>query len=211
MIKPSNLISILDAKNSLEEPALQAYLNHFGIDIAINGNKSGIKKSELNDIEVLYSKIKGKSSVNTKIFDGYYLGYHIPQIGKEFDLLRFGTEYLINIEIKSQGEIEKIRGQLKKNKYYLSFLNKSIYLYSYIINTNTIYQLCENGKLVTVDANDLINKISDQQLEDIYDIDSLFKPSDYLVSPFNSTEKFIRGEYFLTNQQFEIKTKFFHL
>ena len=32
-------------------------------------------------------------------------------------------------------------------------------------------------------------------------INELFNPSDYLVSPFNSTEKFINGNYFLTVQQ----------
>ena len=29
----------------------------------------------------------------------------------------------------------------------------------------------------------------------------MFNPSNYLVSPFNSTEKFIAGKYFLTVQQ----------
>lgn len=33
-------------------------------------------------------------------FDGYYVGYAIKQIGKEFDLLRFGDDKILNIELK---------------------------------------------------------------------------------------------------------------
>jgi MoxR-like ATPase len=36
-------------------------------------------------------------------------------------------------------------------------------------------------------------------------LNSLFDPSKFLVSPFNNTDRFIRGEYFLTNQQKVIK------
>ena len=39
------------------------------------------------------------------------------------------------------------------------------------------------------------------------EIENLFHPEDYLVSPFNSTEAFLKGEYFLTSQQDEIKKK----
>ena len=38
------------------------------------------------------------------------------------------------------------------------------------------------------------------------DINKLFNPSNYLISPFNSTKKFMEEEYFLTEHQEEIKT-----
>jgi len=37
--------------------------------------------------------------------------------------------------------------------------------------------------------------------------DRLFNPSDYLVSPFNSTNRFLVDEYFLTHQEEEFKNK----
>jgi len=46
-----------------------------------------------------------------------------------------------------------------------------------------------------------------QKLSNINDIDKLFNPSDYLVSPFNSTKKFIENKYFLTHQQESVKVK----
>lgn len=42
-------------------------------------------------------------------------------------------------------------------------------------------------------------------------VHSLFKPSTYLVSPFNSTTKFINGEYFLTDHQNSIKKDIINL
>lgn len=38
-------------------------------------------------------------------------------------------------------------------------------------------------------------------------IEKLFNPSDYLISPFNSTKQFLAGAYFLTQQQEAIKGK----
>lgn len=37
------------------------------------------------------------------------------------------------------------------------------------------------------------------------DPDIEFVPSNYLISPFNSTDEFINGEYFLTTRQQNIK------
>ena len=48
---------------------------------------------------------------------------------------------------------------------------------------------------------DLAKLLFEQKLINVEDIDKLFNPSDYLVSPFNSTEKFIENKYFLTQQQ----------
>lgn len=38
--------------------------------------------------------------------DDFLFGYVIPQINKEFDLLRFGENYNINIELKSDTTVE---------------------------------------------------------------------------------------------------------
>ena len=94
---------------------------------------SGIKDYELNGIESFVNELlKIKNSIT--IVNNYYLGYSIPQIGKEFDLLRFGDNYIINIEIKTESSIDKIFKQQQKNKYYLEFLDKEIYIYTYILN-----------------------------------------------------------------------------
>jgi hypothetical protein len=55
--------------------------------------------------------------------DCCYLDYSIPQISKEFDLLRFSESEILNVEFKSRPiPINKIENQLIQNKYYLSSL-----------------------------------------------------------------------------------------
>ena len=131
----------------------------------------------------------------------------IPQIGKEFDLLRFGDNYIINIEIKTESSIDKIFKQQQKNKYYLEFLNKEIYIYTYILNENKLYKLIRkdsNNEIKEATFNELCNKLLLQEVVTFNNIDDLFNPSDYLVSPFNSPEKFMAEGYFLTVQQEQI-------
>ncbi len=138
-------------------------------------------------------------------FDNFYVGYKIPQIGKEFDLLRFGEKCVINIELKSECAEDKILAQLLRNKYYLSFIGREVFSFTFVSKTNTLYSLTEFESLEIVDLGQLLALIADQAIDDLPSPDALFDPSSYLVSPFNSTEKFLAGEYFLTHQQEEAR------
>ena len=53
--------------------------------------------------------------------------------------------------------------------------------------------------------------LTNQNLLKINNPDVLFNPSDYLVSPFNSTDKFTNNQYFLTGQQEDIKNQVFKI
>ena len=119
--------------------------------------------------------LKIKNSIT--IVNNYYLGYSIPQIGKEFDLLRFGDNYIINIEIKTESSIDKIFKQQQKNKYYLEFLNKEIYIYTYILNENKLYKLIRkdsNNEIKEATFNELCNKLLLQEVVTFNNIDDLF-------------------------------------
>lgn len=59
--------------------------------------------------------------------------------------------------------------------------------------------------LTEVDISFLRSELWEQNLIEIEDIHKHFDPSNYLVSPFNSTEKFIDNKYFLTDHQEKIK------
>ncbi len=156
-----------------------------------------------NDYTFSYKKYH-----SLECFSGYFLGYTIPQISKEFDLLRFGEKNIINIELKRESpNDEKIKKQLIQNKYYLNFLNKELDIFSFVLNENKLYKLNINkDELKEVDFKCLNEKITHQKLK-MDDPDKLFDVSNYLVSPFNSTNAFIDDEYFLTGQQKEIKKK----
>lgn len=196
-MKDINILSLIQAHNSLEKEHFNNFLSYNDIEI---------KDKEIDDLKVLI-RFLYDSSENKYIFNQFFVGYKIPQIGKEFDLLRFGESYIINIELKNESTEEKIFKQLKRNKYYLNSLNKKIFNFSYVAQNNKLFILTDKETLEEIHISVLIDLLIKQNLKDFNDINLLFNPSDYLVSPFNSTDKFLENKYFLTHQQEEIKEK----
>jgi hypothetical protein len=196
-MKPVDINSLLQASASLDKDLFASYLGHYAIDV---------KAAELSDLKSLASMLQ---SAGAKIGDlaGFYVGYKIPQIGKEFDLLRFGESSVLNIELKSESSTEKIRTQLLRNHYYLSFLGLTIDAFTFESSSSIFYYLTDDGELESSDAATLLAKVVKQALSKNTVLDRLFNPSDFLVSPFNSTNKFLADEYFLTHQQEEFKNK----
>ncbi|HEV7951802.1 MAG TPA: DNA/RNA helicase domain-containing protein [Candidatus Saccharimonadales bacterium] len=189
----ANIISISEVSNP---DTLKEYLSYISADL---------QSHELEGISLLRNELQSVGSPNY-IFDGYLIGYKIAQISKEFDLLRIGSNLVINIEIKRQYNHESILKQLRRNKYYLKFLNRSIKLFTFISDSKKLYQLSDTGENINEVLNvDLVSALIQQNDVNLEKADSLFNPSNYLVSPFNSTERFISNEYFLTNQQENIK------
>lgn len=195
MLKSVNLLSIKSAKETLSIDVFDSYLKK---------NEIIVKTDEVDDLCSFMNYIS-PSSEEIKLFDSFYFGYKIQQISKEFDLLRIGEDTVINVELKRTQTVEKIKKQLIQNLYYLRFLGKKVINCTYISEENRIYFLTNEQELQEGTATELIQYFKEQKIKDIEDIDKLFKPTNYLVSPFNSTEAFIKGEYFLTQQQNEIK------
>lgn len=190
-MKPLNLISLGDMISS---GVSHEIINYCGIHI---------RQDELDVIQYLSFILRG-CNLQISGFDNFYIGYTIPQISKEFDLLKICEEYVINIELKAEASEEKILQQLSRNKYYLSHLNKDIYLFTYIKNNNALYTL-KDEKLECTNISELVSVLSKGSPAFNGNIDNLFEPSSFLVSPFNSTEKFVLNKYFLTEQQEQIK------
>lgn len=179
------------------------------IDPHVTKNKYiKLKPQEATCLSKLYGELKSYSS-DFKMFDGYFVGYSIKQISKEFDLLRFSDFKVINIELKSELDEEdklvKITTQMIKNEYYLKVLNRSVSIYTYVENDglykyNNADKTCE-----CVEIEELAKELQQQNVNLKINPDELFVPSNYLVSPFNHVERFLNSEYFLTDRQQEIK------
>lgn len=195
-MKYINLLSLVQASDSLAPLSFNAFLDLHGIQI---------KPSEIIDLKVLLKALYALPS-KISIFDKFYVGYKIPQIGKEFDLLRFGREFIVNVELKKTCSEDKVKAQLVRNKYYLGCIGRKVYACTYVVDVATLYGLQDDGSLVKVDLVSLRDLLDSQEIDRAEVVDDLFDPSDYLVSPFNSTQKFLEGKYFLTHQQEEIKS-----
>ena len=138
--------------------------------------------------------------------NGFFFSFTIPQISKEFDLLRFGEDCIINIELKSQ-PVKKttIKKQLLQNRYYLKVVNTRIESFTYVSSENVLYHLDGAQELTESSPEVLCRILRNQKQREVPEINDLFRASDYLISPLNTPEKFIAGSYFLTNHQQAIK------
>ncbi len=196
-MKPNNLISVVQGNATLES-----------LGSGIDKSFKTLKKHEIRNMKSFCDFMSAEGCAIGD-FDGFFVGYTIAQIGKEIDLLRFGSEYILNIEIKSElkeaNKNQKILDQLRKNYYYLKFLGKPIQLFSYIENDGFYKYDIDSDGIIKVQANVIAQCMKEQTIDYSVDPDKEFIPSNYLISPFNSTDKFIANEYFLTTAQQKIE------
>lgn len=202
-MKTINLKNLVDSYKSLSIETLSSYLGFYGIELAEKGKNCGLSTNEL-DCMTSFIELFKTTHDSISLLDNFFVGYIIPQIGKEFDLLRFNKTNVVNIELKSKASEEKILKQLKRNRYYLQFLDKEVSLFTYVQETEKLYML-DKEQLTPVSFDDLYKELI-KDCDEFDDINKLFNPSNYLISPFNSTKKFMEEEYFLTEHQEEIRT-----
>ncbi|MTI84266.1 MAG: DUF2075 domain-containing protein [Firmicutes bacterium] len=199
-MKPTNILSAYQGINAI---------NNAGIRTAKEIKETlKLSKSEANVLEQFCITLKSHQH-SFEIFDGYYVGYSIKQISKEFDLLRFSEDLVINIELKSQLDekvkLQKITAQMKQNHYYLKFLNRSVFIYTYVENDALYKYDADNDQPQAISIDELITNLINQSVDLEVNPDKLFVPSNYLISPFNKLKEFIDDEYFLTDNQQNIK------
>ncbi len=136
----------------------------------------------------------------------FFYSFTMPKLGKEFDLLRIGNDIVVNIELKS-GDVTDaaIKRQLEQNRHYLTTLGYTIYSFTYISENDRLVRLSGGGRLVETDRAELSQVLARQK--DCYnkDIEELFKEDKYLISPLTDPDRFLRGDYFLTSQQRDIR------
>lgn len=161
------------------------------------------------EFEALKKLVLGlKDFVSYKAFDNFAYSYSIPQISKEFDLLKITTKSVLNIELKSE-KTDKVLRQLQRNFYYLKALSmENLFLFTYIAETNEVL-FFDGEKVRTSSITELAEIINFLQDENaiLSDFDVLFSPKKYLISPFNTPDRFLDGEYFLNDQQENIKNE----
>lgn len=171
------------------------------IKLLTDNKKYKLKKHEIECIK----KMLGIIDLSYKGKANYYYSFNIPKIGKEMDLLKLDDKNLIDIELKSTFCEDDIKKQLIQNSYYLSFLpQKNKKIYSFCAETSTFYKMLENN-LVTVELSEVFNEVESIEMIEDLNLESLFEPINYLVSPLNNTEMFKEQSYFLTSQQEKIK------
>lgn len=195
-MRPRNLVSVFQGDAAAE-----------AIGANVDKRFKVLKKHEIRNLKNFCS-IMQENGCGISHLDGFYVSYSIAQIGKEFDLLRFGKDYILNIELKSELKIaqkeKKILKQMHENNYYLHFLKKTTLIFTYVENDG-FYQYLTDDRVIRVKPAVVARYMCDQVIDYSMDPDRLFLPSNYLISPFNSTKAFMDGNYFLTSAQEKVK------
>ena len=94
-----------------------------------------LKSHELATLRAFCDEMKAQGCGVAEL-DGFFVGYAIERISKEFDLLRFSNALILNIELKAPlrraDKEEKIRRQMRTNHHYLSFLGRPLRLFTFV-------------------------------------------------------------------------------
>ena len=173
--------------------------------------KLNVKSQEFEAIKTLVNLLLDIGA-EVRDFENFFASFIIEQIGKEFDLIKLDKDNLVlNIELKSEDVgVEAIQNQLEKNKYYLKHLAPNVQLYTFVESTKELYKYTRSG-IRLVEMDDLKDTMQLFQTSLGENIESLFQANNYLISPLNTPQKFMSGDYFLTNQQHDIKKKIVNL
>lgn len=200
-MKPGNLLSIYQGGQAL------ITLGH-----AADRRYKVLKNHELTTLRALCAQLKAANCGMAEL-DGFFAGYAIERISKEFDLLRFGHNCIVNIELKAPlrraDKETKILRQMQANHHYLSFLAKPLYLFTFVDKDGFYAYDPDQCALRRTDAHEVAQILASQAVDPTLDPDTLFVPANYLLSPFSDTARFLAGEYFLTTSQESVKEELF--
>lgn len=206
-MKPVNLYMLTRERNS---SVFSLYEQHLSAREEVRRTNAHEQESLCLFVEALLHTEDGTAPVSIDRLDGFYFSYTIRHIGKEFDLLKFSADrkIILNIELKSE-EVgsARIRAQLLQNRYYLGHLSEKILSFTYVSSTDRLYMLNAHDYLVSCSLSYLRQQLADPSLEKAAEgeIDDWFGTVEYLISPLGTPDKFLSGEYFLTNQQYDFR------
>ena len=174
---------------------------------ASDHDNHSIRIHEIESLCILTDAL-AEQGITVKDADGFYFGFVIPFIGKEFDLIKVTNRYCLNIELKSQdvGE-EQILAQLRKNRHYLTLLGREMMLFTVVTDTLACYRLSDDGELEATDIGEIAKAV--RKCCGTYHgrIDKLFRASEYLISPEEDPDRFLQGQYFLSPAQDYVKSQ----
>ena len=193
----NKLVSLYDLiKLKDDEELSEKYIRY------IAGLSENVKyrHAEINDISVLINELQLSNDKQ----NGYIYGYEIPQLNKQFDLLKITENACLNIELKSQHiGYEKVLKQLRDNRHFLKMLKKTTICVTFISSTKEFF-LLENDSLRQIDIDEAKTLFIEEESIDC-DLDAVFSAKNIFVSPLNTPAKFLKGEYLLTENQENIK------
>ncbi|EIZ1496574.1 DUF2075 domain-containing protein, partial [Enterococcus faecalis] len=192
----------MDIMNTTKDDQLINSMLRLCDDSIVHNPEQFFRKKELQNLYQFSEKLLPVLT-NIPKADNYFIGHSVSiGITRQFDVLRFSAKKVVNIELKdcmpSKG-LEAIKSQLIKNQFFLKVLGKEIISCTYVADIEKIYTLTADdelnvleferlGELIPLDSLD-VNELESQQL------------TNFIISPYSETDRFVSHTYFLTDQQ----------
>ena len=182
-----------------------SYATEYMNMLSARDQKIYVRAHEYESLKALVEELL-RCQVPIEWMDGFFFSYSIRQISKEFDLLKIDPgKYVLNIELKSEPvQEEDIVKQLRQNRYYLGHVAGEIRSFTFIASTKEFYELKDDccQKCRVHEIMKCLGNFEDYIREGI---ERIFAPRQFLISPLNTPDQFLQGQYFLTRQQQEIE------
>lgn len=170
-----------------------------------------IDNTEIEAINKIYLKLEeqGLRGWDSRL-SGYLLGFLYKGVGsEEFDMLRFSTKKIINIELKSTNvPTENILKQLKRHSFLLGSISSTVdvSLYTFISETEILFKYDkEQENLVEISFEQLLEEIPGDFIEYNY-LENLDDTS-FIISPYSEPDRFFNSQYFLNIEQEQAKKR----
>lgn len=197
----NKLVSLIQLTNLKEDPNLSEDFVRYYAGLT---STREYKHQEILDLAELLRNL----NLSTSDSFGFIFGYLVPQLNKEFDLVKITKDYVLNIELKSQPKNTKfLKKQLIQNTHYLALLKRHIiHCFTFVSATKKLYKLVNNDELKEAEFDELKALCSKECVAGV-DLDEVFAPKNILVSPLNNTQRFLDGNYLLTENQENIKNE----
>lgn len=149
----------------------------------------GVKKFDENDI---ISMQKIANEISEKNRADFNVSYIIPRLDKEFDLVKIGTNKIINIELKKTNYDTNqciTNYKILKNTYQ----EYSLHCFCYITNSNKLYELNFEPEVLKecnfTYLNELLNDINKGELLNInFEISPIYSQSTFSYEKINLSD-----------------------
>ena len=205
-MKPTSLLALAQGFKTVPAPLQAAYEAQLA---ERDEPLDAVKEHEARSVIRLVDALQTHGATSPRAFEGFVFSFRIPQISSEFDLLKICDGAVVDVELKIEDVgRDRIERQLTRNRYYLAPLERTTYTFTYVAEENALYEMGEDGELVTASMERLAQVLGSLGRPYEGRVEDLFKASNYLVSPLNDTDRFLEGSYFLTNHQAQIKASF---
>lgn len=166
---------------------------------------------EMKEIEkkdfTLFADLVLRNLGDNEDIGGLYFDTDI-KITPDFDCLFFSEEVIVNIDLKDIHNKETERKSINKFKVQGKILNLTNKVYSNLVffaNEEKLYRFNQKNNTLEEYSIAKFSKIMSSTHAISTNLIYSLKPSDYIISPTENIEGFLKGQYYLEAQQWKVE------